>query len=76
MFVKLFNLILKDGNKINPLIGNAGVSARAVTPGTYQVPQPMVESMYVPQWRATGAAEDLLMRYLARIPWLIKHYLY
>ena len=27
LFVKLFNLILKDGNKINPLIGNAGVSA-------------------------------------------------
>ncbi len=27
MFVKIFNLFLKDGNKINPLIGNAGVSA-------------------------------------------------
>ncbi|MDR1973252.1 MAG: sodium ion-translocating decarboxylase subunit beta [Bacteroidales bacterium] len=27
MFVKLFNLFLKDGNKINPLIGNSGVSA-------------------------------------------------
>ncbi len=26
-FVKLMNLFLKDGNKINPLIGNAGVSA-------------------------------------------------
>ncbi len=26
-FVKLFNLFLKEGNKINPLIGNAGVSA-------------------------------------------------
>ncbi|MDR3252563.1 MAG: sodium ion-translocating decarboxylase subunit beta [Tannerella sp.] len=26
-FVKVFNLILKKGNKINPLIGNAGVSA-------------------------------------------------
>lgn len=26
-FVKLFNLFLKDENKINPLIGNAGVSA-------------------------------------------------
>ena len=35
--------------------------ARAGTPGTYQVPQPMVESMYVPQWRGTGAAEDLLI---------------
>ncbi len=35
--------------------------ARAVTPGTYQVPMPMVESMYVPQWRATGAAEDILI---------------
>ncbi len=28
--------------------------ARAVTPGTYQLPAPQVESMYVPQWRATG----------------------
>ena len=27
LFVKLFNLFLKEGNKINPLIGNAGVSA-------------------------------------------------
>lgn len=27
LFVKLFNLFLKPGNKINPLIGNAGVSA-------------------------------------------------
>lgn len=27
MFVKLLNLFLKDENKINPLIGNAGVSA-------------------------------------------------
>ena len=27
LFVKLFNLFLKDGDKINPLIGNAGVSA-------------------------------------------------
>lgn len=27
IFVKLFNLFLKEGNKINPLIGNAGVSA-------------------------------------------------
>ena len=26
-FVKLFNLFLKEGNKINPLIGNSGVSA-------------------------------------------------
>ena len=26
-FVKLLNLFLKEGNKINPLIGNAGVSA-------------------------------------------------
>lgn len=26
-FVKIFNLFLKKGNKINPLIGNAGVSA-------------------------------------------------
>ncbi|WP_437887471.1 alpha-2-macroglobulin family protein [Phytobacter sp. V91] len=30
--------------------------ARAVTPGTYQLPMPQVESMYVPQWRALGAA--------------------
>ena len=27
MFVKVINLFLKEGNKINPLIGNAGVSA-------------------------------------------------
>ena len=27
LFVKFFNLFLKPGNKINPLIGNAGVSA-------------------------------------------------
>ncbi len=27
MFVKILNLMLKEGNKINPLIGNAGVSA-------------------------------------------------
>ena len=27
LFVKLFNLVLKEGNKINPLIGNSGVSA-------------------------------------------------
>lgn len=27
LFVKLINLFLKEGNKINPLIGNAGVSA-------------------------------------------------
>lgn len=34
--------------------------ARAVTPGSYQVPQPQVESMYVPQWRATGTASGPL----------------
>lgn len=27
LFVKVFNLVLRKGNKINPLIGNAGVSA-------------------------------------------------
>lgn len=27
LFVKIFNLFLKENNKINPLIGNAGVSA-------------------------------------------------
>ena len=27
IFVKIFNIFLKKGNKINPLIGNAGVSA-------------------------------------------------
>lgn len=27
LFVKILNLMLKEGNKINPLIGNAGVSA-------------------------------------------------
>lgn len=29
---------------------------RAVTPGSYQVPPPQVESMYVPYWRAIGAS--------------------
>ena len=27
IFVKIMNLFLREGNKINPLIGNAGVSA-------------------------------------------------
>ena len=27
LFVKFMNMFLKEGNKINPLIGNAGVSA-------------------------------------------------
>lgn len=27
LFVKFFNIFLKEGNKMNPLIGNAGVSA-------------------------------------------------
>ena len=27
LFAKLMNLFLKEGHKINPLIGNAGVSA-------------------------------------------------
>lgn len=35
--------------------------ARAVTPGTYQVPAPQVESMYVPSWRATGATSGPLI---------------
>lgn len=35
--------------------------ARAVTSGTYQLAQPQVESMYAPQWRATGASEGLLI---------------
>ncbi|TGD53402.1 hypothetical protein C9F10_00850, partial [Salmonella enterica subsp. enterica serovar Poona] len=35
--------------------------ARAVTPGTYQLAQPQVEALYVPQWRATGASEGLLI---------------
>lgn len=35
--------------------------ARAVTPGSYAVPMPQVESMYVPQWRAIGAANGPLI---------------
>ena len=35
--------------------------ARAVMPGTYQVPPTQVESMYVPAWRAVGAADDMLI---------------
>ncbi|MCU5773959.1 alpha-2-macroglobulin family protein [Erwiniaceae bacterium BAC15a-03b] len=34
--------------------------ARAVTPGSYQVPAPQVESMYVPQWRALGVTPGRL----------------
>lgn len=34
--------------------------ARAVTPGSYAVPAPQVESMYVPAWRATGATPEQL----------------
>lgn len=34
--------------------------ARAVTPGSYTIPVPQVESMYVPQWRATGASAGVL----------------
>ena len=34
--------------------------ARAVTPGHYRVPPPMVESMYRPQLRAIGATPDFL----------------
>lgn len=36
LFVKVFNLFLKEGNKINPLIGNAGVSA---VPGSARMSQ-------------------------------------
>lgn len=35
-FVKIMNLFLKEGNKINPLIGNAGVAA---VPGSARVSQ-------------------------------------
>ena len=38
LFVKLMNLFLKEGNKINPLIGNAGVSA---VPAAARVSQDM-----------------------------------
>lgn len=34
--------------------------ARAVTPGTYTLPAPQVESMYIPQWRANGAGGEIL----------------
>ncbi|MND46744.1 hypothetical protein D3C80_376250 [compost metagenome] len=37
--------------------------ARAVTPGTYRVPPPTVESMYRPNWQALGdAPEQLVVR--------------
>ncbi|MGV8918237.1 MAG: alpha-2-macroglobulin family protein [Pseudomonas sp.] len=35
--------------------------ARAVTPGTYRVPPPQVESMYRPNWQATGDAPAQLV---------------
>lgn len=34
--------------------------ARAVTPGSYHMPPPQVESMYVPEWRAVGATPQQL----------------
>ncbi|WP_151995795.1 alpha-2-macroglobulin family protein [Buttiauxella massiliensis] len=34
--------------------------ARAVTPGSYNVPVSQVESMYVPQWRATGTSTGMM----------------
>ncbi|CNF16745.1 alpha-2-macroglobulin [Yersinia nurmii] len=34
--------------------------ARAVTPGTYLIPPPQVESMYVPEWRAVGSTPTQL----------------
>lgn len=34
--------------------------ARAVTPGSYTVPVPQVESMYIPQWRANGVGAGVL----------------
>jgi uncharacterized protein YfaS (alpha-2-macroglobulin family) len=35
--------------------------ARAVTPGTYRVPPPQVESMYRPNWNAVGSAPGQLV---------------
>ena len=35
--------------------------ARAVTPGTYRVPPPQVESMYRPNWQAVGEAPAQLV---------------
>ena len=34
--------------------------ARAVTPGSYRLPPPQVESMYVPEWRAIGSTPEKL----------------
>lgn len=34
--------------------------ARAVTPGSYRIPPPQVESMYVPAWRAIGGTPEQL----------------
>ena len=35
--------------------------ARAVTPGTYRVPPPQVESMYRPAWNAVGGTPERLV---------------
>ncbi|MEO3991732.1 alpha-2-macroglobulin family protein [Pseudocitrobacter cyperus] len=57
----------RDDRFVAAVAVNAGQSvtlvylARAVMPGTYQLPQPQVESMYVPQWRATGTADGPLI---------------
>jgi uncharacterized protein YfaS (alpha-2-macroglobulin family) len=35
--------------------------ARAVTPGSYRVPPPQVESMYRPNWQALGESPGRLV---------------
>ena len=35
--------------------------ARAVTPGTYRVPPPQVESMYRPNWQAVGDTPEKML---------------
>ncbi|MFV0548740.1 MAG: alpha-2-macroglobulin family protein [Limnobaculum xujianqingii] len=42
-----------DGSKSHPV--TLLYLVRAVTPGTYSVPAPQVESMYKPEWHAIGA---------------------
>ena len=82
LFVKLFNLILKDGNKINPLIGNAGVSAvpdsariSQVVGLEYDPTQLLVDARYGSE-RSRCNRFRCSCRYLARIPWLIKTTIY
>ena len=60
LFVKIFNLVLKKDNKINPLIGNAGVSA---VPDSARISQ-IVGAEYDPTNYLLAVAAGILLGFL------------